>query len=302
MSVQKCARAGLLLAAIGAVVACGGSDNNNNTDAGENQTDPSTTVDSDSGSNPSSNPATPTPAPAPAPSSSGLQSGYATANLSCAVGTPMRFARTTAVNYNGGVFRLTPEGGTEEVIVWQTANVTGQRHASSTTFSGPTQDMRGAWLTVSDAGEILGGGIHNGMTTKEVIRCGGAKDGVDVIGEQRVTLQCRDGVFIRDDGTVGFPGKPQYREQEPVTIVYDFTDFPYTSLAAPPYVVNSFPFGTPSSSLILDTTFNGKPADNFFLGQATGFSFIVQNGIPVAFRQATSSPATVINLECQQAF
>ncbi len=209
----------------------------------------------------------------------------------------MKFERPYSFNYNGGVFRFTPEGETEQIVIWETANLTTQQHSSSATFSAPTTDGRQAWMTVNTDGAIIGGGVH-GSTQDSYLRCGAARNGVPVVGVEQVSIPCRTGVFVMEDGQVGLPGTPQYTQQTPVTIRYDFSKYPYVSISAQPYITEEFSFGGPASNQIFDATFNGRPAKNYFYGNALGFSILVQDGKPVGFSEARPSPVTVINLEC----
>ncbi len=234
---------------------------------------------------------TPTPTPTPGPAPIELQGGYPTATLACAVETPMKFNRQYSFNYNGGVFRVTPQGGEEQIIIWQPSNKTTQQHSGSATFSASTVDGRQAWMTVTRAGEILGGGVH-GTTPDSYLRCGVAKNQIAVVGTERVELRCRTG-FVQDDRSV------RYDSAESVLISYDFSQYPYVSMSAPPYIPNTFSYGGESSSQVFREEFNDRPAENYFYGNANGYSILVQDGKPVGFKGSGGTrPARVIPLEC----
>ncbi len=230
-----------------------------------------------------------TPSPTPAPIA--LQGGYPTASLECAADTPMRLNRPYAFNYNGGVFRFTPAGGEQRTVIWELSNLSTQQHVGSATFSAPTTEGKQAWMTVSRAGDVIGGGVH-GVTADSYFRCGVAKEGVELVGLERTELRCRTG-FVEDDRSV------TYTPQQSVLITYDFSQYPYVSMTAPPYINQTNEFGDPSSSLILSAEFDGRPAEDYFYGNGTGYSTIVQNGKPVAFKSVPgNTPMRVIPLEC----
>ena len=244
---------------------------------------------------PKRDPVDPTPppsgAPSPAPSPIALQGGYPTANLECATGTPMKLNRRYSYNYNGGVFRFVPEGGEQRTVIWEISNLSTQQHSGSATFSAPTTDGRQAWMTVSRAGNVIGGGVH-GATVDSYFRCGVATNGIERAGLERTELRCRTG-FVEDDRSV------TYTPQQSVLITYDFSQYPYVSMTAPPYINTTVEYGGPSSSLVLSTEFNGQPAEDYFYGNGTGYSTIVQNGKPVAFRKSPgNTPMRIISLEC----
>jgi len=223
-----------------------------------------------------------------------LLGGYPTTTLKCAVGTPMKFERDYSMNYNGGTLRFTPSGEAEQVVIWQTSNITTQQHAGSATFSGPTTDGRQAWLTLSNEGAIIGGGVH-GATPDSYVRCGVARTGVAYSGREQVTLECRAGVYVKPDGTPtsanDVPNTLVPTYMPPVTIDFDVSTWPFVRIESksvnfPNLVVVPAP---PPQFVQFDYPLGGRPAMAIYLSGSVPDSpvYFIQDGRVVGYVERT---------------
>jgi len=180
----------------------------------------------------------------------------------------MKLARQWDVNYNGGVVRFTPIGEQEQVVIWQTSNMTSQQHSSSATFSATTSDGRQAWLNVGNDGKVKGAGYH-GATPDSYLRCGDAQNNVQSSGLESKLLSCRNGVALDDDGNPN-PGGPIEYTFESWQIDYDFSVYPYKSIVNVTRPEFSFGDYTQNFSVDSNSEFGGAPATAVFPG--SGFA------------------------------
>ncbi|MFK7964755.1 MAG: hypothetical protein AB8C46_12400 [Burkholderiaceae bacterium] len=210
----------------------------------------------------------------------------------------MKFQRAWDMNYNGGVIRFTPEGESEQLVIWETANMTTQQHSGSATFSAPTVDGRQAWMTISTDGQIIGGGVH-GNTQESYLRCGVARNGVATVGIEELTWQCRSGIYRDEDGNASLPGTPRYTPETPVTIKFDFSVYPFKSIQAEPYIPETFGYDDLYARSNDDTVIDGRAANQYFYRSSSGsWSLIIQDGELVLLKELRPSPAVVIDTEC----
>jgi hypothetical protein len=223
-----------------------------------------------------------------------IQGGYPTVQLDCAVGTPMKFERPWTVNYNGGTIRLTPQGESEQVAIWEVSNITTQQHSGSATFSAPTTDGRQAWLTVSNAGQIIGGGVH-GKTSDSYVRCGVARDGVAYSGIESVRLSCKSGYYLTPDGQITSPtNQPNTLvvfDSDPVTIRYDVTKWPFVRIESSTASYPSISFAPDNPSIFIGRfdSIGGRPATVIYLsgGSPFGPTYYLQDGRIIGYVERT---------------
>ena len=104
-------------------------------------------------------------------------------NLSCTQGEPMYWGRTWTLRYNGSATVSAAE------LEFETSGVTVQKlalpwqsfvetaNAAGKTYTGTTVEGKSAWITVSDAGSVVGAG-YKGSEAGDQLRCGVSRDGV----------------------------------------------------------------------------------------------------------------------------
>ncbi|MGE0316105.1 MAG: hypothetical protein AB7P21_31210 [Lautropia sp.] len=164
-------------------------------------------------------PAPPTATPAPP----ALAAGYPDAQLTCAIDTPMRWARGWTVGYAGGVLRLAPQGEDVRQIVLDTPRATVTRAGDGLEIAGPDSAGIDTRLSI-DAGGLIIGAALLGATPADTIRCGTARDGVAAASAETIALACTS-----TDTTT--PGGPTTVAAPPLEFLADFAAFPWRYIA-----------------------------------------------------------------------